>query len=172
MKTDKPATPKAAFAPGDVVVYPGHGVGTVTSIESQRVGEHELKLFVISFEHDRMTLRVPTGKVKACGLRGISSRREMDSALAKLKQPASQKKAMWNRRAVEYTAKINSGNPELIAEVVRDLYRGEGDKDPSHGERVLYEQAFGRLTHELAAIDKSQVEEATAKVQGLLLKAA
>ena len=89
-------------------------------------------------------------------------------ALAKLKEPASQKRAMWNRRAVEYTAKINSGNPELLAEVVRDLYRGDSDKDPSHGERVLFEQAFGRLTHELAAIDKSQVEEATAKVEGLL----
>jgi len=168
MKTE---SAKPAFAPGDIVVYPGHGVGTVTNIESQRVGEHELKLFVISFEHDRMTLRVPTGKVKSCGLRGISTRRVMDGALAKLKEPASQKRAMWNRRAVEYTAKINSGNPELLAEVVRDLYRGTGDKDPSHGERVLYEQAFGRLTHELAAIDKSHVEEATAKLE-LLLKAA
>ncbi len=166
----KPGRVAAAppFAPGESVVYPGHGVGSVTSLEVQRVGGHELKLFVISFEQDGMTLRVPVEKVKSSGLRRISTPHVMEGALAKLKEPPVQSRAMWNRRALEYTAKINSGDPSLIAEVVRDLHGVGGERGPSHSQRLLYEQALGRLTQELAATEDTLIEEATAKLETLL----
>lgn len=165
------AVAKPSFAPGDSVVYPGHGVGSVKSLESQRVGEHELKLLVIAFAQDRMTLRVPLQKVKSSGLRRISTPRVMEGALAKLKEPAVRSRTIWNRRALECAAKINSGDPCLIAEVVRDLHCTGGEREPSHSQRLLYEQALGRLIQELAAIEDSPIEEATAKLE-LLLNAA
>lgn len=161
-----PAAPP--FAPGESVVYPGHGVGRVTRLEVQRVGGHELKLFVISFAQDGMTLRVPVEKVKSSGLRRISTPRVMEGALAKLKEPAAQSRTIWNRRALEYAAKINSGDPCLIAEVVRDLHCVGGERGPSHSQRLLYEQALGRLTQELAEIEETHIEEATAKLEVLL----
>jgi CarD family transcriptional regulator len=166
-KTD----PEAAFAPGEAVVYPGHGVGTVTSIEEQAVAGQKITLFVVSFAQDRMTLRVPLHKAKTAGLRKISTPREMASALATLKSPATGKKIIWNRRAVEYTAKINSGNPNAIAEVVRDLYRPGVNPERSHSERLLYEQAMTRLTHEVAAVDKIEIDAATAKLERMLAAA-
>jgi CarD family transcriptional regulator len=162
---------KSSFAPGDIVVYPGHGVGKVTDIETQKIGDQSVQLFVINFERDRMTLRVPFKKAAASGLRNISSRRVMQTALAKLQEPADQKKGIWNRRAIEYTAKINSGNVVSIAEVVRDLRRSAGERERSHSERLLYEQALGRLTHEFAAVERTEIEAATAKLE-LLLNAA
>lgn len=159
---------KTAFSPGDVVVYPSHGVGKVTNIETQRIADQEIKLFVISFEHERMVLRVPLHKAEASGLRKLSTRTAMESALATLKQPAGQKRGIWNRRALEYTAKIKTGDPVSIAEVVRDLYRAPGQPERSYSERLLYEQALGRLSHEIAAVERTQLEAATTKVEQLL----
>ena len=122
----KPAKQKMMFRPGDFVVYPTHGVGQVTSIEIQEIAGHKLKLFVISFENERMTLRVPIAKVTTSGLRKLSSRKVMDTAMEKLKGRARVKRTMWSRRAQEYEAKINSGDPLSIAEVVRDLHRKTG----------------------------------------------
>ena len=161
----------AAFGPGDVVVYPGHGVGKVTSIETQRIGQHDVRLFVINFEHDRMTLRLPLHKAGTSGLRGISSQRAMERALATFKVPASRRRAMWSRRAVEYTTKINSGDLTSIAEVVRDLHRPVGKPDQSYSERQFYEQAMTRLVHEVAAVDRIEVDDASTRVK-LLLEAA
>jgi CarD family transcriptional regulator len=162
------STSKAAFAPGDVVVYPGHGVGTVTELVTQHIADQPIELFVINFAHDRMTLRVPLKKAKTSGLRGISSPRVMQSALSKLKEPAHQKKGMWSRRALEYTSKINSGDPVALAEVVRDLHRPAGERERSHSERLLFEQALGRLTHELAAVESTEIDTATLKLEKLL----
>jgi CarD family transcriptional regulator len=159
-----------AFTPGDVVVYPGHGLGKVTAIETQSVGGHRIDVFVIHFEHDNMTVRVPLQKAQASGLRMLSTRSVMQSALEKLKEPAAQRRAMWNRRSQEYAAKIKSGNPLSIAEVVRDLHC-HGDRKQSNGERVLYEQALGRLTRECAAVEQTDVNTASAKLE-LILKAA
>ena len=156
------------FAPGDSVVYPGHGVGRVSSIETQSIGGQDIKLFVIAFEQDRMTLRVPFHKVKTSGLRSVSTPDVMKAALTALKGPGSQKRVMWNRRALEYTAKINSGDVVALAEVVRDLYRPVGQPERSHSERLIYEQALGRLTHEMAAVEQTGIEAATTKLDRLL----
>src|SRR5690349_18175746 len=141
----------APFGPGDDVVYPGHGVGRVTGIETQRIGQHDVRLFVIHFEQDRMTLRLPLHKARTSGLRGISSLGGLERALAIFKVRAVKPRTMWNRRAVEYSAKINSGDLTSIAEVVRDLHRPAGKPDQSHSERQFYEQAMRRLITEVAA---------------------
>ena len=159
---------KSAFRPGDFVVYPAHGVGKVTHIETQLIGDQEVTLFVISFDRDRMILRVPLRKVKSSGLRSLSTRRVMETALTTLRGQASGKRIMWSRRALEYSAKINSGNPVLIAEVVRDLHRNASQPERSYSERLLYEQARDRLTHEVAAVEKIQIEAATTKLERLL----
>ncbi len=161
---------KRAFAEGDYVVYPTHGVGRVLGIEDREVAGFDLKLFVISFESDKMTLRVPVDKVKNSGLRKISSRAKMKAAMTTLKGRARGKRTMWSRRAQEYDAKINSGDPEAIAEVVRDLYRAAGQPDPSYSERQMYEAAVERLAQELALVEKIDRDAAVERLEGVLAK--
>ena len=156
------------FNEGDYVVYPTHGVGKVASIERQRIAGHELELFVITFDRDRMTLRVPVPKARMSGLRKLSSRTVMDDALGKLRGRAKVKRAMWSRRAQEYEAKINSGDPVSIAEVVRDLHRNANQPDQSYSERQIYEAALERLAAELAAVEQIAADQATQKLEKLL----
>ncbi len=156
---------KLLFSPGDYVVYPTHGVGQVTNVEIQEIAGHKLKLFVISFDQDRMTLRVPVTKASTAGLRKLSSRKMMDNALETLKGRARVKRTMWSRRAQEYEAKINSGDPLAIAEVVRDLHRKSGQPDQSFSERQIFESARDRLAMELAVIEKIDMEAATEKME-------
>jgi CarD family transcriptional regulator len=159
------------FSTGDYVVYPTHGVGKVIDIETQEIAGHKLKMFVISFDQERMTLRVPTQKSETSGLRKLSSRKIMDSALETLKGRARAKRTMWSRRAQEYEAKINSGNPVLIAEVVRDLHRNTGQPDQSFSERQIYESARDRLALELGAVEDLDLAAATVRLEELLTAA-
>jgi CarD family transcriptional regulator len=159
---------EAEFAPGEYVIYPAHGLGKVISIETQLIGGQEVKLFVVSFEQERMTLRVPFHKAKSSGLRSLSTRRVMEKALTTLQGRASGKRVIWNRRALEYATKINSGDPITIAEVVRDLYRNADQPERSYSERLIYEQALDRLTREVAAIESIEVDAATTKLEQLL----
>jgi CarD family transcriptional regulator len=156
------------FTPGDFVVYPTHGVGKVISVEEDEIAGHKLELFVISFDRDRMTLRVPVAKVANSGLRKLSSKKRMDEAVHTLKGRPRVKRTMWSRRAAEYDLKINSGDPVLIAEVVRDLHRNVGQPDQSFSERQIYEQARDRLASELAAVEKTDMEKATKKLEQIL----
>jgi len=156
------------YKEGDFVVYPTHGVGKVESIEMQEIAGHRLELIVISFDKDRMTLRVPVAKAATSGLRTLSSRKMMDEAMTTLKGRARVKRTMWSRRAQEYEAKINSGNPVSIAEVVRDLHRNVGQPDQSFSERQIYEAARDRLASELAAVEKTDVDAATEKLEQVL----
>jgi len=156
------------YKEGDFVVYPTHGVGKVESIEMQEIAGHRLELIVISFDKDRMTLRVPVAKAATSGLRKLSSRKMMDEAMTTLKGRARVKRTMWSRRAQEYEAKINSGNPVSIAEVVRDLHRNVGQPDQSFSERQIYEAARDRLASELAAVEKTDVDAATEKLEQVL----
>ena len=108
MAKPKRAVAKAkefAFEKGDFVVYPTHGVGKVIDIEAKEIAGHRLDLFVISFEQERMMLRVPVAKAKISGLRKLSSRKIMENALVTLKGRSRVSRAMWNRRAQEYEAK-------------------------------------------------------------------
>ncbi|MCH2249222.1 CarD family transcriptional regulator [Cognatishimia sp. D5M38] len=143
---------KNEFRPNDFVVYPAHGVGQIVSIEEQEIAGIDLELFVISFEKDKMTLRVPTHKATAIGMRGLSSPDVISQAMKTLKGKAKVKRAMWSRRAQEYEQKINSGDLIAIAEVVRDLHRTDDQREQSYSERQLYEAALERLTREVAAV--------------------
>ena len=163
----RPPVHDFVFSAGDFVVYPTHGVGRVLEIEMRVIAEQKLQLYVISFERDRMTLRVPTDKVDSAGLRKLSTRKMMETALVTLKGRARVKRTMWSRRAQEYEAKINSGDPISIAEVVRDLHRNVGQPDQSFSERQIYEAARDRLACELAAVERTDVDAATEKLEGL-----
>mgnify|MGYP002266056538 CR=1 FL=1 len=156
------------FSTGDFVVYPTHGVGKVLGVEKQEIAGLSLKLFVISFEHERMTLRVPVDKATDSGLRKLSSKKVMDGAMTTLKGRARVKRTMWSRRAQEYEAKINSGDPVSIAEVVRDLHRRADQPDQSFSERQIYEQALERLASEVAAVEKIDLDKAQVKLEKLL----
>ncbi|NAZ35498.1 CarD family transcriptional regulator [Rubellimicrobium sp. CFH 75288] len=143
---------KSDFRPNDYVVYPAHGVGRIVSIEEQEVAGFKLELFVISFEKDKMTLRVPTNKATEAGLRALATPDVVAQAMKTLRGKAKIKKAMWSRRAQEYEQKINSGDLVAIAEVVRDLHRADDQREQSYSERQLYEAARERLTREIAAV--------------------
>ena len=156
------------FLTGDFVVYPSHGVGKITSLENQQIAGYDLKVFVISFEKDRMTLRVPITKAKTSGLRRLSTKKEMQTALTTLKGRSRVKRTMWSRRAQEYEAKINSGDLISIAEVVRDLHRNAGQPDQSFSERQMYQAALDRLVREFAAVERISEETATQRLEAML----
>ena len=161
--------PKApSYKTGDFVVYPTHGVGKVIDVLVQEIAGHKLELIVITFERDRMTLRVPVAKAATSGLRKLASKKIMEEAMTTLRGRARVKRTMWSRRATEYQEKINSGDPVSIAEVVRDLHRNVGQPDQSFSERQIYEAARDRLAAEVAAVDKTDVETATEKLEKVL----
>ncbi len=159
---------KQEFKSGDFVVYPTHGVGKVMGTETEEIGGAELDLLVIDFRHDRMTLRIPVAKAPTSGLRRLSSRKHMDAALTKLKGRARVRRAMWSRRAQEYEAKINSGDPVSIAEVVRDLRRNHAQSEQSYSERQIYQAALDRLAREFAAIEKIDEQTATTRLEKIM----
>jgi CarD family transcriptional regulator len=156
------------FAEGDHVVYPTHGVGRVEKIATEEIAGHKLELIHITFEENRMTLRVPVAKARSAGLRQLATRKLFDEALGVLKGRARIKRTMWSRRAQEYEAKINSGDPLAIAEVVRDLHRNSGQPDQSFSERQIYEAAMDRLAAELAALDRTDKNTASTKLTNYL----
>ena len=160
------------FQVGDHVVYPAHGVGRIVSIEEQEVAGLKLEMFVISFEKDKMTLRVPTARATEIGMRGLASPDLVDRALETLKGKARVKRAMWSRRAQEYEQKINSGDLLSIAEVVRDLHRSDDQREQSYSERQLYEAALDRLTREVAAVNGIDEGGAQKKVESVLMSRA
>jgi CarD family transcriptional regulator len=164
----RPPAKAETFIEGDHVVYPTHGVGKVERIATEEIAGHKLELIHITFEENRMTLRVPVAKARSAGLRKLATRKLFDEALAVLKGRARIKRTMWSRRAQEYEAKINSGDPLAIAEVVRDLHRNAGQPDQSFSERQIYEAAMDRLAAELAALDKTDKLTAAIKLTHFL----
>jgi len=163
---------KLDFRPDEYVVYPAHGVGQIISIEEQEIAGINLELFVVAFEKDKMTLRVPTHKAAEIGLRSLSSPEVVSRAMSTLKGKAKVKRAMWSRRAQEYEQKINSGDLIAIAEVVRDLHRNDDQREQSYSERQLYEEALERLTREVAAVADGDEAAAAKKVDAVLVSRA
>lgn len=159
---------KFDFVAGDFVVYPAHGVGQVEGVEVQMIAGMEITLYTICFEKDRMRLKLPVTKVKASGLRKLSSRDRLKDALATLQGRSQVRRVMWSRRAQEYEAKINSGDPVSIAEVLRDLKK-EGDQgEQSYSERQIYQAALARLAREVAAIENIDEKKAAEKLEAVL----
>ncbi len=157
----KPPQQRNGFKKNEYIVYPTHGVGQIISIDEEEIAGAKLELFVIDFQQDKMTLRVPTAKSAEVGMRKLSGDEIVSKAMTTLKGKARIKRTMWSRRAQEYEAKINSGDLISIAEVVRDLYRSDTQPEQSYSERQLYESALDRMAREIAAVQK--VEEGIAK---------
>jgi CarD family transcriptional regulator len=172
MPEKKKPQQRHGFRTNEYIVYPAHGVGRIVAIEEQEIAGAKLELFVINFEKDKMTLRVPTGKLEAVGMRKLSEDKIVKKALGTLKGKARVKRTMWSRRAQEYEAKINSGNLVAIAEVVRDLYRSEAQPEQSYSERQLYEAALDRMAREIAAVERMDEASAVAKIDDVLAKTA
>lgn len=172
MADKKKPQQRKGFRTNEQIVYPAHGVGRIVSIDEEEFAGAKLELFVINFEKDKMTLRVPTEKLDRVGMRKLSEDKVVNKALTTLKGKARVKRTMWSRRAQEYEAKINSGSLVSIAEVVRDLYRSESQPEQSYSERQLYEAALDRMAREVAAVQKLDEESAIAKIDDVLSKTA
>jgi CarD family transcriptional regulator len=168
----KPVNQRHGFKTNEFIVYPAHGVGRIVGIEEQEIAGMSLELFVITFDKDKMTLRVPTGKLQSVGMRKLSDEDVVKKAMETLKGRARIKRTMWSRRAQEYEAKINSGDLVSIAEVVRDLYRSESQPEQSYSERQLYEAALDRMAREIAAVDKLDERGAVQRITEVLSRSA
>ena len=168
----KPVSQRHGFKTNEWIVYPAHGVGRIVGIEEQEIAGISLELFVITFEKDKMTLRVPTGKSASVGMRKLAEDGIVKRAMETLKGKARIKRTMWSRRAQEYEAKINSGDLIAIAEVVRDLYRSESQPEQSYSERQLYEAALDRMAREIAAVEKLDERGAVQRITEVLSKSA
>ena len=160
------------FDVGDYVVYPKHGVGRVIELQNSEIAGMQLELYVLRFEKEKMTLRVPTNKAEGVGMRKLSSNKTLKEALDVLKTKPKVKRTMWSRRAQEYEAKINSGDLISIAEVVRDLHRAEDQPEQSYSERQLYESAIDRMVREVAAVESIEHDAARDMLSQTLLKKA
>lgn len=158
----------AQFFQGDYVVYRGHGVGRVKAIDTESVAGQTLKVILVVFNRDGMVLRVPFQKVRTAGLRPVVSPSTMREALLHLLTPAAVASGFWNRRMVEYTAKVNSGNLLSVTEVVRDLHRVAPGKSRSPSAQMIYERAYVHLSDELAAVEQTNATAAAAKLDSLL----
>jgi CarD family transcriptional regulator len=171
-RKDKAVQQKLGFKVNEWIVYPAHGVGRIVAIEDQEIAGLSLELFVITFEKDKMTLRVPTGKSASVGMRKLAEEATVKKAIETLKGRARVKRTMWSRRAQEYEAKINSGDLIAIAEVVRDLYRSESQPEQSYSERQLYEAALDRMAREIAVVEKLDERGAVQRITEVLSKSA
>ncbi|XVN42025.1 MAG: CarD family transcriptional regulator [Candidatus Rickettsia vulgarisii] len=160
-----PTSPE--FKIGERIVYPSHGVGEITKIEHQIIVGTTIKVYVISFPQDKMTLKVPVNRAAASGLRKLVSKNDLLLIYSTLQSKPKQGNRMWSRRAQEYESKINSGNVVAVAEVVRDLYKNV-DSDRSYRERTIYESALNRLAGELAILENIKSEEAISKLVEVL----
>ena len=160
------------FDVGDYVVYPKHGVGRVVELQSTDIAGMQLELYVLRFEKERMTLRVPTNKAESVAMRKLSSDKTLREALETLKGKPRVKRTMWSRRAQEYEAKINSGDLVSIAEVTRDLFRADDQPEQSYSERQIFEAASSRLARELAAMEQVDEPKALEQILEILNKAA
>jgi CarD family transcriptional regulator len=170
MTTAKKNAKQLGFKAGEAIVYPAHGVGRITAIEEQEIAGFKLELYVVSFEKDKMVLRVPTSKAESVGMRKLAETDLVQKALDTMAGRARVKRTMWSRRAQEYEAKINSGDLISIAEVVRDLYRSDAQPEQSYSERQLYEAALDRVVREIASVNEITETEALKLIEESLNK--
>ena len=156
------------FKKGETVVYPKHGVGEITKIETMEIASIKTNFYVVKMEQSKLIIRVPTDKLAQVGLRKISSKKIIEEVLNILKLKPKIRRIMWSRRAQEYDAKIFSGDPIKIAEVVRDLFRKTSQAEQSYSERQMFQVAIERLAREVAAVEKTDYFQSTEKIESIL----
>lgn len=153
---------------GQYVVYPTQGVGKLLRVEEQKIGDQVIKMMVIDFERNHMTLRVPLERAELSGLRPLATIKKMDEAIASAKGRAGAKRMIWARRAAQYEENINSGDPMKLAEVVRDLQRRSATDTMTFSARQLYLRALERMAQEFAVLHKMELEDASEKIEDIL----
>ena len=153
---------------GETVVYPKHGVGEIIKIESMEIASIKTRFYVVKMEQAKLTIRVPLEKQVEVGLRKISTKKKIDEIYEILKLKPKIRRIMWSRRAQEYDAKIFSGDPIKISEVVRDLFRKNSQPEQSYSERQMFHIALERLAREVAAVEKTDYFQSTEKIETIL----
>ena len=166
MKTKKNSELKI----GEVVVYPKHGVGEIAKIETLEISNIKTSFYVVKMEQSKLIIRVPLDKKNEVGLRKISSKKIIEEVYSTLKLKPKIRRIMWSRRAQEYEAKIFSGDPIKISEVVRDLFRKSSQAEQSYSERQMFQVAIERLAREVAAVEKTDYFQSTEKIEQILNK--
>ena len=163
MKTRK----NKEFKIGEIVVYPKHGVGQILSISAKTIGGIEVQCYDIKFEKDKAVGLLPINKQSF--LRPLSTINQVNKCISILKSKPKIKRSMWSRRAQEYEAKISSGKIYELAEVVRDLNKGDDLMiDQSYSERQLFEKAYERLLTEFNIVLGTPMEETQKKLDKAL----
>jgi CarD family transcriptional regulator len=160
-----------SFEIGETVVYPAHGVGVITAIEAQEVAGFKLELFVITFDSDRLTIRIPLTKAKTSGLRKLSEPAVVKQALKILAEKAKAKRGMWNRRSNDLQERIGTGQLTAIAEDLRDLNRGSEQQEASYSEQQIFEGALDFMITEVAAASRLTQTEARKLIEQSLGRA-
>ena len=161
---------RSEYKIGEVVVYPKHGVGEITKIETMEISSIKTKFYVVKMEQSKLIIRVPLDKQEEVGLRKISSKKIIDEVYSTLKLKPKIRRIMWSRRAQEYETKIYSGDPIRISEVVRDLFRKNSQSDQSYSERQMFQVAIERLAREIAAVERTDYFQSTEKIEQILMK--
>ena len=155
---------KLQFKVGEFVIYPSHGIGKIVGIEKTAILNQELSCYLMYFEKEKLTIKIPVNSAEKIGLRNLVSKSLMDEVFIILRSGIKKLKGMWSRRAQEYETKINSGDIILLAEVLRDLTRDIEDGERSYSERIIYETAIYRLSSEYSAIYGVTFDEAKDKI--------
>ena len=166
-KIKKQETAKREYKPKDYVVYPKHGVGQIISVSSKTIGEIEVQCYEIKFEKDKAIGLLPINK--QIHLRALSTINQVNKSIYILKSKPKIKRSMWSRRAQEYEQKITSGKIYDLAEVVRDLNKGDDLMvDQSYSERQLFEKAYERILSEFQIVMNISKEETQKKLNKAL----
>ena len=166
-KIKKQETEKKQYKVKDYVVYPKHGVGQITEIKKINIGGIDVETYVLKFEKDKANGMVPVNKQSH--LRPLATINQVNKCISILKSKPKIKRSMWSRRAQEYEAKISSGKIYDLAEVVRDLNKGDDLMiDQSYSERQLFEKAYERLLSEFQIVMNSSMENTQKKIDKAL----
>ena len=166
-KVKKQETEKKEFKVKDYVVYPKHGVGQITEFKKINIGGIDVETYIIKFEKDKANGMVPVNK--QTHLRPLATINQVNKCISILKSKPKIKRSMWSRRAQEYEAKISSGKIYELAEVVRDLNKGDDLMvDQSYSERQLFEKAYERILSEFQVILNISYEDTQKKLDKAL----
>ena len=166
-KIKKQSTEKRVYKVKDYVVYPKHGVGQITEFKKINIGGIDVETYILKFEKDKASGMIPVNKQSH--LRPLSTINQVNKSISILKGKPKIKRSMWSRRAQEYEAKISSGKIYDLAEVVRDLNKGDDLMiDQSYSERQLFEKAYDRLLTEFQIVMGSNLENTQKKLDKAL----
>ncbi len=166
-KVKKQETEKKEYKVKDYVVYPKHGVGQITEFKKMNIGGIEIEAYILKFEKDKANGMVPVNKQSH--LRPLATINQVNKCISILKSKPKIKRSMWSRRAQEYEAKISSGKIYELAEVVRDLNKGDDLMvDQSYSERQLFEKAYDRILNEFQIVLNMSLEDTQKKLDKAL----